>query len=138
MNEYHIKTPLPFLTDQVFKFVRNIISHFPLFDSWDEVWISKSLINWNKTDQSIDKFLRKNKGKETLGFAYKEENEDEYKFPTMVYFKFPKTYDDDSKIFLKDLISEKDVIIFSVGLMIFMIKTVEVIVKALESNLSKN
>jgi hypothetical protein len=112
----------PFLTNEVFRFVRNVISHFPLFDSWDDVWISKSLINWNKAGRSIDKFLTNNVGKETLGYAYKEENEDKSVFPTLVDFNFPKLYDENSKIYLKDLISEKNGIIFSIRVMVFIIE----------------
>jgi len=29
-----------------FKFVRNILAHFPVFETWDQVWISKELVNW--------------------------------------------------------------------------------------------
>lgn len=121
-NLYDEKFLFPFLTNEVFRFVRNVISHFPLFDSWDDVWISKSLINWNKAGQSIDKFLKNNVGKETLGYAYKEENEDKSLFPTMVDFNFPKSYDENSKIYLKEMISEKDGIIFSIRIMVFIIE----------------
>ena len=28
---------------ELFKFIRNVVSHFPFFDTWDEVWIRKSI-----------------------------------------------------------------------------------------------
>ena len=42
---------------ELFRVIRNIVFHFPFFDSWDEVWISKTIINWNRDGQSIDRFL---------------------------------------------------------------------------------
>ena len=109
------------LTNDVFKFVRNVISHFPLFDSWDQVWISRSLVNWNKSGQSIDTFLMKHCGKKPLGFAYKDDDAPEGSFPTLVDINFPLKYDDESKIFLKDLISEKEGIIFSIAIMMYIL-----------------
>jgi hypothetical protein len=141
-NLYDEKFLFPFLTNEVFRFVRNVISHFPLFDSWDDVWISKSLINWNKAGQSIDKFLKNNVGKETLGYAYKEEYEDKSVFPTMVDFNFPKSYDENSKIYLKEMISEKDGIIFSIRIMVFIIegtqKTINEFINAKKSDSNKH
>jgi hypothetical protein len=31
------------ISDLLFKFIRNILIHFPFFDSWNEIWISKEL-----------------------------------------------------------------------------------------------
>lgn len=39
------------IASQLFKFIRNIFSHFPFFDYWDEVWVSKSLVNWYKNSK---------------------------------------------------------------------------------------
>ena len=33
---------------ELFKFVRNVVVHFPLFESWEKVWISKDIMNWYK------------------------------------------------------------------------------------------
>ncbi|MFN9304198.1 MAG: hypothetical protein ACK6DA_15680, partial [Candidatus Kapaibacterium sp.] len=44
---------------ELFKFFRNVILHFPLFDTWDEVYVTKTLANWDRKGQSIDKFLEK-------------------------------------------------------------------------------
>ena len=100
----------------MFRFIRNIIIHFPLFDQWDEVWISKALVNWHKEGLTIDKFLKKYVGKERMGFAYKYSDEDE-SFPTMVSINFPPKYDDKSKLYLKDFITEKEGVEFSLIVM---------------------
>jgi hypothetical protein len=34
---------------ELFKFFRNVILHFPLFDTWDEVYVTKTLANWYST-----------------------------------------------------------------------------------------
>ena len=98
----------------LFKFIRNVILHFPFFDSWGSVWISKPIINWNKTDQSIDKFLR----------TYIKHKEIKYRFwegdkkrMTYLSIKFPTYYNETSKIFLKDIVSEKEGVKFSIILM---------------------
>lgn len=137
LDIYHEKFLFPFLTNEVFRFIRNVISHFPLYDSWDEVWISKSLINWNKSGQSIDRFLKMNVGKEPIGYAYKDGTEDKNTFPTLVDFNFPKTYDDNTKIYLKDMIPEKDGIIFSIIIMVQIIEKTQKIIKELVDSIKK-
>jgi len=57
-----------------FKAIRNIITHFPFFESWDEIWISKKIINWDKECKSIDKFFEKYKGKVIRHISVKTPN----------------------------------------------------------------
>jgi hypothetical protein len=97
-----------------FKAIRNIITHFPFFGSWDEICISKKIINWNKEGKSIDKFLKKYQGKETLKYRIWEERK---KKMTYLSISFPQSYEEETKIFLKDLLSEKEGLKFSFILM---------------------
>ena len=46
------------IADDLFSFIRNLLLHFPIFDTWDEVYINKNLATWSKIGQ-IDKFLNK-------------------------------------------------------------------------------
>ena len=32
----------------LFKFIRHLLSHFPVFTQWDDVWCSETLINWER------------------------------------------------------------------------------------------
>jgi hypothetical protein len=98
---------------ELFKFVRNVISHFPFFDSWDEVWIKKSLINWNKNGLTIDKFLNKYSGKETIKYRFWEKEKNKM---TYLSINFPQEYNDE-KIFLKNILTEKEGVKFSFILM---------------------
>jgi len=99
---------------ELFKFIRNVIAHFPFFQSWNEVWISKSIINWNKDGQSIDKFLKKYEGKEVVKYRFWEAKKRKM---TYLNINFPQKYHEDNKIYLREILSEKEGIKFSFILM---------------------
>ena len=43
-----------------FKMIRNVINHFPIFKSWDEVYISKDLLTWNDSSgDQIESYFKK-------------------------------------------------------------------------------
>lgn len=97
----------------MFKFVRNILAHFPVFETWDEVWISKELVNWQKEGLTIDRFLKKYLGHEEVKYRFWEADK---KRMTYMSIRFPKEYGE-NKIFLKDMIVEKDGTKFSLIMM---------------------
>ena len=99
---------------ELFKFIRNVIAHFPLFNSWEEVWISGSLVNWNKKGQSIDRFLKKYKGRQDVKYRFWEAQKGKM---TYLSIQFPLEYSADSKILLKDLLAEQEGMQFSLILM---------------------
>ena len=99
---------------ELFKFFRNVIAHFPFHTTWDDVFITKTLVNWEKKGQSIDKFLEKFKGKPVVKYRFWEP---EKKLMTYLSINFPEHYSDDHKIYLKDILSEKEGIKFSFILM---------------------
>ncbi|MCC7197670.1 hypothetical protein IT413_05780 [Candidatus Peregrinibacteria bacterium] len=98
---------------ELFKFIRNVIMHFPFFDSWEEIWIKKSIINWDKDGQTIDKFLKKYSGKETIKYRFWEPTK---KKMTYLDIRLPLQYGDE-KIFLKEFLTEKEGVKFSFILM---------------------
>jgi hypothetical protein len=102
------------IASDLFKFIRNVLAHFPFFESWDEVWIDKSLVNWYRKGQSIDRFLIKYIGQDQVKYRIWEENK---RRMTYLSINFPKVYDEYHKIYIKDIISEKDGIKFSLILM---------------------
>lgn len=114
----HLKTARPPMESEIgselFKFVRNIVSHFPFFNSWDSVWINQSIVNWYKKGLTIDKFLKKYEGHEEVKYRFWEE---EKKQMTYLSICFPVKYSDDSKIYLKEMVSEKEGVKFSFILM---------------------
>jgi len=99
---------------ELFKFIRNILSHFPFFDSWNEVWINKSIINWYKEGQSIDRFLTKYSGRKQVKYRFWEEEKKEM---TYLSIKFPSEYSNDIKIYIKDMLNEEEGVKFSFILM---------------------
>jgi hypothetical protein len=114
----NLKTARPPMESEIgselFKFVRNVLSHFPYFQSWNSVWIKKSIINWNKEGLTIDKFLKKYEGHEPVKFRFWEGQK---KRMTYLNICFPEQYIIDTNICLKDIISEKEGVMFSFILM---------------------
>ena len=99
---------------ELFKFVRNVLSHYPFFTCWDEVYINKSLSNWYKYGQSIDRFLDKYTGKREVKYRFWEADKKEMTYLTI---SFPKEYNCDTKIYLKDILTEHKGVKFSLILM---------------------
>lgn len=105
------------IADDLFSFIRNLLLHFPIFDTWDEVYINKNLATWSKVGQ-IDKFLTKGiegqiDGKTSVKYRIWEERNKK-----MTYFSvdFPQKYDS-TNIYLKDIISEEVGMKFCMALM---------------------
>lgn len=95
----------------LFKLIRHILMHFPFFEKWDDVWIKQSLVNLYSTrPQFIDKYLSRNEGKSQLKYRFWEEKK---KRMTYIAITFPKGYTQGQKIFLKDILPEKDGVKFS-------------------------
>ena len=97
----------------LFKFVRNILAHFPVFGTWNDVWVSKELVNWKKEGLTIDRFLEKYAGHEEVKYRFWEA---EKKKMTYMSIHFPKEYGN-NKIFLKEMVAEKDGVKFSLIMM---------------------
>ncbi len=105
------------IADGLFSFIRNLLLHFPVFKTWDEVYINENMATWIKAGQ-IDKFLKKCTtikidGKGTLHYRIWEEKKKE-----MTYFtvNFPEKYDGEN-IYLKDIIAENVGMKFCMALM---------------------
>lgn len=97
----------------LFKFVRNILTHFPVFETWDDVWVSKELVNWQRKGLTVDRFLKKHAGHGELKYRFWEADK---KRMTYMNIRFPEEYGS-NKIYLRDIITEKDGVRFSVIMM---------------------
>lgn len=53
-----------------FEVIRDIIAHFPFFDSWNEIYLNRVLLNWNNKDlkkkKHIESFFDKYAGKKLV------------------------------------------------------------------------
>jgi hypothetical protein len=103
----------------VFKVVRNILAHFPVFETWEDVYVRRSLVNWNRPGKTIDKFYNKYEGHDPVKYRFRHPD---IKKMTYVSINFPTNYMADEKIWLKDLISEREGTTFS---MIFMRRIID-------------
>ncbi len=94
------------IADDLFSFIRNLTLHFPLFNTWDEVYINKNLATWCKVGQ-IDRFLKKCTKIKIDGKGKLDYRMFEKKKKLMTYFSinFPEIYDNNN-IYLKDIITE--------------------------------
>jgi len=115
--QYHIKyvkngsrPPLEgLIVDDLFSFVRNLLLHFPVFDKWEDVYISKDLATWNKAGTIHQFLLKSSKIKiDDSGVIKYRIWEKSKKLMTYIQFNLPEEYNDTDKIFLKDIITEKD------------------------------
>jgi len=102
------------ISSELFKFIRNIIVHFPFFDTWESIFFNKTLVNWNKEGQSINKFLMSYENKGQIKYRFWEADK---KRMTYLSINFPNNYSSGERIYLKDILIEKDGIKFSAILM---------------------
>jgi hypothetical protein len=94
---------------KTFEIIRHIVIHFPFFKKWDDVFITNALLNWNdKENQSIQKFLKCNIDKEITYMIYT--NPFDKWEPTHPVTMKVLPINDDNPVFMKDMISENDVI----------------------------
>ena len=85
--------------------------HFPFFERWDDVWITESLVNLYSTRrQFIDRFLSENEGRGELKYRFWEEKKKKMTYISVI---FPKDYTNGAKVFLRDILPEKDGVKFS-------------------------
>ncbi len=102
------------IAEELFRFIRNVVMHFPFFNNWDEIYVTKKTVNWYKDHQSIDRFLNKFVGYENVKYRFWEENK---RSMTYLEINFPKQYDLDTKLYLKDFLSEENGVKFAFILM---------------------
>jgi hypothetical protein len=115
---YHLKRARPPMEAEIgsefVAFIRNVMVHFPFFQRWEEVWISRTIVNWHKEEHSVDRFLRRYEGHEPVKYRIWEA---ERKKMSYMSVNFPAIYTSGDKIFLKDILSEEHGVKFSLILM---------------------
>lgn len=92
-----------------FDLIRNILIHFPIYNSWDEICISKKLLKWNKPRNShILKYFENNRNKSFTYRIFLNENNNWVERHTITV-NIPKL-DENNEIYLKDILSLDDAI----------------------------
>lgn len=118
-----------FIAMDLFSFIRNIMLHYPVFNTWDEIYMTKALAKWSKNikNHSIDKFLKKCTELSGLDQRPKFRIWDP-KEKSFSYYEisFPEEYNSDSVIYLRSIISERTGIEFCT---IMMLKILSVQIK---------
>lgn len=105
------------IAKDLFDFIRNVLLHFPIFDTWNDVYITRNLATWNRSG-TIDKFLSKciNIKINKKGIVKYRIWEKSKKKMTYIAINFPEKYSD-NYIYLKDIVSEKDGVKLCISLM---------------------
>ena len=102
-----------FIADEYFLFIRNVLSHFPYFRCWNDIYINEENAIWNvPKNSSILKFLKKYSNCGTVKYRIWDKKQRKYNYMDI---NFPRSGDE--KIFIKDLVSEKDGMLFCMVLM---------------------
>jgi hypothetical protein len=114
----YIKTHRPPMEAEIgsefFSFIRNLVVHFPFFTRWEDIWVNKLIVNWYKEGLSIDKFLIEYQGHPPIKYRFWEADK---KKMTYLEINFPIQYSNAEKVYLKDILTEKDGVKFSLILM---------------------
>ncbi|GGH16804.1 hypothetical protein [Mucilaginibacter phyllosphaerae] len=104
---------------ELVKMIRNVLLHFPFFDNWNEVWIKRSLVTLTLTPKrdgtysgAIEKFFLNYSEKK---YAVRLTEYGGNQITTCLII--PKGYENNDKIYLKDIIEERYVGMLSVGFM---------------------
>jgi len=102
------------IASELFKFIRNLISHFPFFEIWNDVYFDCELINWKGKEERIHKFLKKY---QEIGIVKYRFWEEEKKKMTYLSINFPNSYLKGEKVYLRDILKEKEGVKFSIIMM---------------------
>ncbi|WP_125706602.1 hypothetical protein [Lacticaseibacillus daqingensis] len=100
------------IAEGLFRSLRNLFSHFPVFTSWDDVWFNHDLLNWDKSNQSIYKFFHGHLNDSEVKYRFWDSNREKM---TYLSIRFPNQLHD--KIMLADVLTEKEGVEFSLILM---------------------
>jgi hypothetical protein len=101
---------------ELMKFIRNLLSHFPFFSRWDDVWISETLVTWRgpKAPRTIHNFLLNYRSHSPVKYRIWDSLKKSFNY---VSINFGWLYGGDSKIYLRDIIAEREGIWFAYILM---------------------
>jgi len=88
---------------QLFKVIRHLLLHFPIYNSWEEVWFNKSLVTWERVGL-IHNFFKKHSGEGGIRYTYRESKTNE---DVSVNIWLPKGYLQDEKIYLSEIMPEE-------------------------------
>lgn len=89
------------ISGDLFRCIRHILQHLPLFDSWEDIHFTKDLINWQSDGKSIDRFFRAHENDAPIKFRVYTSNAMWYLAITL-----PAQYSKGGEVWLKEIIPE--------------------------------
>lgn len=100
---------------QLFGFIRHLLAHFPLFDSWREFYVSRKLITWEQAGRQTDKFLEQLESTQQLKFRFYD-----FRIDQMVHIAINPAigYKSGRKIILEEILKEQEGVRFAIRFML--------------------
>lgn len=92
---------------EFFSFIRNVIIHFPIYTTWDEVYIDEELLSWNKKKKSIHTFLVKYNNT----YKFLELHDKKKNTTRRIVINLHIDYDKGKGFYLKNVLPEKDALV---------------------------
>lgn len=94
---------------EMFRLIRHILVHFPVFNKWDDVFINRKIVRWNNNMYGgIEKFFDKYGGSK-IDFSIYTKKDYFYDKTKSFSIKIPSLKDSEP-VYLKDMISFEDVL----------------------------
>ena len=92
--------------ENIFNALRNYFVHFPIFNSFEECFIQKDFIKWNKVQKhsAIDNFFTNFANQSGLVFCFEAKEGISKSFETK--FTPPIGYNEGKKVFLRDVLDD--------------------------------
>lgn len=97
---------------ETFEMLRNLFAHFPIFNTWNEVYINEDLLNWNNPkNSSILKYFAKYHGKRLVYDIYTKYNaKDEWHIGCTVDITIPESIPKNGELYLSEFMTFSDVV----------------------------
>lgn len=95
-RQYHEKS-------ETFRMLRNLIAHFPIFEKWEDIFITKNMLRWNNKIGFIEGYFSKNSGRKLEFSVYTRK--DSFYNKTKDFEIIVPELKESKRTYLKDIIS---------------------------------
>lgn len=113
---------------ELFRFLKSVMTRFRFFENWNQVYVEQALCS--RRVEAADDFLKKYSGSHPLNIRFWEKYK---KKMVCLNVNFPARYEEDTRVFLRDVLKEEEGTRFA---FIYMRKIIVSQVKKLSGRLS--
>lgn len=102
------------IAKEYLRFIRNLLLHFPFYNNWNAVVLNKTLVNWIREGERIDRFLTEHEDQHEIKYRIWQEHKKKFIYSTI---RFPRGYTEGRDVKLSDMLPEREGMVFAVVLM---------------------